>query len=83
MFSLKSFSVSRCFIAVLKQKERILSLSQMKPWNTATMRRATSLETSSICKLRVNNLFLTRSLEGFLLNVPKQNLQANPENPVL
>lgn len=31
MFSLKSFSVSRCFIAVLKQKERILSLSQMKP----------------------------------------------------
>lgn len=42
-----------------------------------------NLETSSICKLRVNNLFLTRSLEGFLLNVPKQNLQANPENLVL
>lgn len=42
-----------------------------------------NLETSSICKLHVNNLFLTRSLEGFLLNVPKQNLQANPENPVL
>lgn len=42
-----------------------------------------NLETSSICKLRVNNLFLTRSLEGFLLNVSKQNLQANPENPVL
>lgn len=42
-----------------------------------------NLESSSICKLRVNNLFLTRSLEGFLLNVPKQNLQANPENPVL